>query len=133
MRQVYCRMPDVARLLLRCGWMHTGVGDGSRATLTQLAQRGAVVRSLDREHEHALAFCPDTLRLVQQAAAGWSPAQHWLHGPRFREAVRTMLLVSGRLQRQPDAMPGELWVAILRWMRRSDWLEHTRPPTHRAS
>ena len=50
---------------------------------------------------------PELTVLARDAMAKWSPATHWLHHERFREAVHTMLLLAGRLcnAAQPNALP----------------------------
>jgi hypothetical protein len=47
--------------------------------------------------------CGVTVKLVQAATRGWSPATHWLHHTKFKVWVHTILLVSERLGRVADA------------------------------
>ena len=68
--------------------------------------------------------------------ASWSPTRHWLHHARFRDAIRTVLLVSERLFREHDeaasseeppathselqlrVLPPEIWLCVCSWLLR---------------
>ena len=73
---------------------------------------------------------PDTTELtvlMRDAIGIWSPSTHWLHHEWVREAVRTVLLAVGRLNRATDGtdghptMPSELWLVVLGMLSRCDW------------
>jgi len=72
--------------------------------------------------------CAATTALVHDALAGWAPARHFLFHPGVRGAVRTVLLVSERLQRQlqqrraklPE-LPVELWMLVIGFFLRGSW------------
>ena len=87
-----------------------------------------------------LPVCATTVRLVRDAAAGWSPARHWLHHHGLRAGVYTLLLVHERTRRPAspapvDAplpyLPIELWLLVGRQLRRQDFARGPLPDSMR--
>lgn len=46
-----------------------------------------------------LPVCKTTVQLVVAVTKGWSPCRHWLYHPGFRKAVRTVMMVMSRLDK----------------------------------
>ena len=78
-----------------------------------------------------LPVCATTVRLVRDAAAGWSPTRHWLHHGGFRAAVHTLLLVhergwrvGGAVEEAEPCLPYldvELWFLVCGRLRRENF------------
>ena len=77
--------------------------------------------------------CDITAKLIADATIGWLPTTHWLHHGKVREAVRTVLLLATRLEKEDDAaitagiapneltLPTEVWYLISGFFLRSWW------------
>jgi len=135
---VACRLHSAARSALRRGMMH----DPTMCSLTDVdaaASGDARWPGLPTPPADV-----ETRRLARAAMAAWSPRVHWLHHPRFREAIHTVFLIRERLERLRGAvqtgtaattasasnaaashtavLPPELWFCICAWLLRRHWV-----------
>jgi hypothetical protein len=67
----------------------------------QLARDAATTQATDLPWRNAPSLCSTTSKLIKAATRGWAPIAHWLHHTNIRTAVRSVLLVSERLQYNP--------------------------------
>ena len=77
------------------------------------------------------ALCHTTHRLLHRASQPWRPASHRLFGPRFRDRIRLLYLVSIATSLRDCAaqLPSELWLKIGGFMLRSTVLADGTPQT----
>mmetsp|Transcript_7357 Transcript_7357/g.18890 ORF Transcript_7357/g.18890 Transcript_7357/m.18890 type:complete len:663 (+) Transcript_7357:184-2172(+) len=99
---------------------------------------GGLVTALDVARG-TTPYHPRLVHTLRLASAPWSPATHFLFGPRYRANVRMVMLVWARVRRGESELPlpplpPELWFRIAAGLRRRTWwadeLPHSASLTH---
>ena len=126
-----CRLHGLLRRALRSGAIARDPPAAAAAAAAVLAASSGPVRRVRVSVWAGLPVCATTVRLVRDAAAGWSTTRHWLHHGGFRAAVHTLLLVHERGWRVAGAdeeaepclpyLAVELWFLVCRRLRREDF------------
>ena len=119
----------ILRVIVRCGSV-----DPEDVSCPTSASGIAAVVELARQREGGdgplVAAVKEAYGLRRGPSAGpavltgWSPKVHQLYHVRFREAIRTMLMIKPRLcTRRPDLphLPVEVWHAVLGMLARRDF------------
>ena len=91
-----CRMHREFTSALQFGWVDPD--DCSSHAIATAAASQASFAEWASLPIGPIPMCEATKMLAVDALSGWSPRRHHLHAPRFRRAVKSVLLVAQRLQ-----------------------------------
>ena len=116
---VACRHHAAARAVLRLGRVDTAGCDAAKllALAVSTAPLGPGCPAAE--------VCPSTVAAVRLAMRPWSPANHAIYHRRFRDRIRTVMLITWRLDAAPlpllPKLERESWRLVCSFLARGDW------------